>query len=181
MYNPRNFCFYSFSASVSFDFETWIMSTCMSTSRSNYIDMSIWKKHADHSTRQLTNHGGLITVCYFWAHISQCVTLFGYWPVKSWSYQLCFQNLNNSFALLYNRKGLLFSHFKFFSLYPSLIVFLVLWNSFADLKLICTYTHIRNIFTFFSFFGFLFFPPPQHFLLGAQNAWKMFRKVSLFQ
>ena len=26
------------------------MSTCMSTSRSNYTDMSIWKKHADHST-----------------------------------------------------------------------------------------------------------------------------------
>ena len=26
------------------------MSTCMSTSRSNYFDMSIWKKHADHST-----------------------------------------------------------------------------------------------------------------------------------
>ena len=49
--NPRNFCFYSFSASVSFDFETRIMSTCMSTSRSNYTDMSIWKKHADHSTR----------------------------------------------------------------------------------------------------------------------------------
>ena len=50
MYNPRNLCFYSFSASVSFDFETRIMSTCMSTSRSNYTDMSIWKKHADHST-----------------------------------------------------------------------------------------------------------------------------------
>ena len=42
--------FYSFLASVSFDFETRIMSTCMSTSRSNYTDMSIWKKHADHST-----------------------------------------------------------------------------------------------------------------------------------
>ena len=41
---------YSFSASVSFDFETRIMSTCMSTSRSNYFDRSIWKKHADHST-----------------------------------------------------------------------------------------------------------------------------------
>ena len=40
---PRNFCFCSFSASVSFDFETRIMSICMSTSRSNYIDMSIWK------------------------------------------------------------------------------------------------------------------------------------------
>ena len=40
----------SFSASVSFNFETRIMLTCMSTSRSNYIDMSIWKKHADHST-----------------------------------------------------------------------------------------------------------------------------------
>ena len=26
------------------------MLTCMSTSRSNYTDMSIWKKHADHST-----------------------------------------------------------------------------------------------------------------------------------
>ena len=39
-----------FLASVSFDFEPRIMSTCMSTSRSNYIDMSIWKKHADHST-----------------------------------------------------------------------------------------------------------------------------------
>ena len=26
------------------------MSTCLSTSRSNYFDMSIWKKHADHST-----------------------------------------------------------------------------------------------------------------------------------
>ena len=50
MYNSRNFCFYSFSASVSFDFETRIMSTCMSTSRSNYTDMSIWKKHADHNT-----------------------------------------------------------------------------------------------------------------------------------
>ena len=25
-------------------------STCLSTSRSNYIDMSIWKKYADHST-----------------------------------------------------------------------------------------------------------------------------------
>ena len=46
----RELCFYSFSASVSFDFETRIMSTCMSTSRSNYTDMSIWKKHADHST-----------------------------------------------------------------------------------------------------------------------------------
>ena len=46
----ETFCFYSFSASVSFDFETRIMSTCMSTSRSNYFDMSIWKKHADHST-----------------------------------------------------------------------------------------------------------------------------------
>ena len=43
-------CFYSFLASVSFDLETRIMSTCMSTSRSNYTDMSIWKKHADHST-----------------------------------------------------------------------------------------------------------------------------------
>ena len=51
MYNPRKKkCFYSFLASVSFDFETQIMSTCMSTSRSNYTDMSIWKKHADHST-----------------------------------------------------------------------------------------------------------------------------------
>ena len=50
--NSRNLCFYSFSASVSFDFETRIMSTCMSTSRSNYTDMSIWKKHADHSTSQ---------------------------------------------------------------------------------------------------------------------------------
>ena len=38
---------------VSFDFETRIMSTCMSTSRSNYTDMSIWKKHADHSTNDL--------------------------------------------------------------------------------------------------------------------------------
>ena len=28
------------------------MSTSMSTSRSNYTDMSIWKKHADHSTIQ---------------------------------------------------------------------------------------------------------------------------------
>ena len=26
------------------------MSTIMSTSKSNYTDMSIWKKHADHST-----------------------------------------------------------------------------------------------------------------------------------
>ena len=52
VYNPRNFCFYSFSASVSFDFETRIMLTCMSTSRSNYFNMSIWKKHADHSTNQ---------------------------------------------------------------------------------------------------------------------------------
>ena len=43
-------CFYSFLASVSFDIETQIMSTCMSTSRSNYTDMLIWKKHADHST-----------------------------------------------------------------------------------------------------------------------------------
>ena len=50
MYNPRNLCFKSFSASVSFEFETRIMSTCMSTSRSNYFDMSVWKKHADHST-----------------------------------------------------------------------------------------------------------------------------------
>ena len=51
MYNPRNFCFkLQFSASVSFDFETRIMSTCMSTSRPNYFDMSIWKRHADHST-----------------------------------------------------------------------------------------------------------------------------------
>ena len=46
----ETFVFYNFSASVSFDFETRIMSTCMSTSRSNYTDMSIWKKHADHST-----------------------------------------------------------------------------------------------------------------------------------
>ena len=45
-----NFSFYSFLASVSFDFETRIMLTCMSTSRSNYIDMSIWKKYADHCT-----------------------------------------------------------------------------------------------------------------------------------
>ena len=37
-------------ASASFEFETRIMLTCMSTSRSNYFDMSIWKKHADHST-----------------------------------------------------------------------------------------------------------------------------------
>ena len=50
MHKPRKFCFYSFSASVSFDVETRIMSTCMSTSRSNYFDMSIWKKHANHST-----------------------------------------------------------------------------------------------------------------------------------
>ena len=50
VYNPRNFCFYSFSVSVSFNFETQIMSTCMSTSRSKYMDMSTWKKHADHST-----------------------------------------------------------------------------------------------------------------------------------
>ena len=48
----ETFVFYSFSASVSFDFETRIMSTCMSTSRSNHFDMSIWKKHADHSTNQ---------------------------------------------------------------------------------------------------------------------------------
>ena len=40
------------SVSVSFEFETRIMSTCMSTLRSNYFDMSIWKKHADHSTRK---------------------------------------------------------------------------------------------------------------------------------
>ena len=32
------------------DSETRIMLTCMSTSRSNYFDMSIWKKHADHNT-----------------------------------------------------------------------------------------------------------------------------------
>ena len=38
--------------SVSFDFETRIMSIIMSTSKSNYPDMSIWKKHADHSTTQ---------------------------------------------------------------------------------------------------------------------------------
>ena len=56
MYNPRNFCFYSSSASVSFDFETRIMSTCMSTSRSNYFDMSIWKKHADHTTNEKGFH-----------------------------------------------------------------------------------------------------------------------------
>ena len=36
-------------------FETRIMSTCMSTSRSNYTDMSIWKKHADHSTSGYSN------------------------------------------------------------------------------------------------------------------------------
>ena len=50
MCNPRNFCFYSFSGSVSFNFETRIMSTSMSTSRSHYTDMSLWKRHADHST-----------------------------------------------------------------------------------------------------------------------------------
>ena len=47
LYNPRNFYFYSFSASVSFDFENRIMLTCMSTSRSNYIDISIWKTLAN--------------------------------------------------------------------------------------------------------------------------------------
>ena len=57
----QNFCFYSFSASVSFNFETRIMSTCMSTSRSNYFDMSIWKKHADHTT---STHPPYITVCW---------------------------------------------------------------------------------------------------------------------
>ena len=40
------------------------MSTCMSTSRSNYTDMSIWKKHADHS---ITGHDilyvGLTSTC----------------------------------------------------------------------------------------------------------------------
>ena len=46
----ETFVFTVFRRVVSFDFETWIMSTCMSTSRSNYTDMSIWKKHADHST-----------------------------------------------------------------------------------------------------------------------------------
>ena len=50
VYSPRNFCYYSFSASVSFDFETRIKSTCTSTSRFNYFDMSIWKKYANHST-----------------------------------------------------------------------------------------------------------------------------------
>ena len=41
---------YSFSASVSFDYETRLMSTCMLTLRSNYTDMSIWKKHANNNT-----------------------------------------------------------------------------------------------------------------------------------
>ena len=59
MYNPRKKnSFYSFSARVSFDFETQIMSTSMSTSRSNYTDMSIWKKHADHSTKHYTGEYG---------------------------------------------------------------------------------------------------------------------------
>ena len=31
------------------------MSTFMSTSKSNYTDMSIWKKHADHSTTLYTS------------------------------------------------------------------------------------------------------------------------------
>ena len=49
----ETFAFHSFSVSVSFNFETQIMSTCMSTSRSKYIDMSTWKKHADHSTTHI--------------------------------------------------------------------------------------------------------------------------------
>ena len=67
MYSPRNFCFYIFLASVSFDFETRIMSTCMSTSRSNYFDMSIWKKHADHSTTKYKFQ--LITVKFHEVHV----------------------------------------------------------------------------------------------------------------
>ena len=51
----ETFVFTVFLASVSFDFETQIMSTCMSTSRSNYIDMSTWKNHADHSTNWYTD------------------------------------------------------------------------------------------------------------------------------
>ena len=69
----RNFCFYSFSASVSFDFETRIMSTCMSTSRSNYFYMSIWKKHADHSTRIHPNLNGLGMRGNTFIHIIGCV------------------------------------------------------------------------------------------------------------
>ena len=46
----ETFVFTVFRRVFPFDFETRIMSTCMSTSRSNYTDMSIWKKHADHST-----------------------------------------------------------------------------------------------------------------------------------
>ena len=64
MYKPRNFCFYSFLASVSFDFETRSMSTCMSTSRSNYIDMSTWKNHADHSTKY--NVACLLAKVWLW-------------------------------------------------------------------------------------------------------------------
>ena len=61
----ETFVFYSFSASVSFDFETPIMSTCMSTSRSNYFDMSIWKKHADHTTTLYALRPGR-HVGFFW-------------------------------------------------------------------------------------------------------------------
>ena len=76
--NPRNFCFYSFSASVSFDFETQIMSTCMSTSRSNYTDMSIWKKHADHTTTDY--------LFLFYCEIA-------FWKSENYLHQLCVARL----------------------------------------------------------------------------------------
>ena len=50
------FVFTVFLRVLPFDFETRIMSTCMSTSRSNYFDMSIWKNHADHSTSYNYSH-----------------------------------------------------------------------------------------------------------------------------
>ena len=40
------------------------MSTCMSMSRSNYIDMSIWKKHADHSTSCVVHDSAAFPVTF---------------------------------------------------------------------------------------------------------------------
>ena len=51
------------------------MSTCMSTSRSNYTDMSIWKKHADHSTTK----NALPLLCYqvYSCNSYTCITFAG--------------------------------------------------------------------------------------------------------
>ena len=77
MYNLSKFCF-GFLASVSDNFETRIMLTCMSTSRLDWhVDL---KKHADHGPKQ-----NCWNLCLFFFFL----VLSRFWPQSTYKSKIC--------------------------------------------------------------------------------------------